>query len=214
MARPAAASAAHPSAPAAVGRFWRALAAAGLALAVGAALTACGTPTATPEPAMPTALPEPPTVVPATEVPVIAATATLTPTATATMVVPTLAPTAALVAPTTAAAPPTTAAQPTTAAPLPTAAPPTASGGAPVIEFYPDNGVFEVPKDQMCIAVNWRTENVTDVRLEWGGKAIAVAASGRQPDICFGEKKIELKLIYKLADGREETRTIEVKKKD
>ena len=58
------------------------------------------------------------------------------------------------------------------------------------------------------------TREARPIRLEWGGKATAVAASGRQPDICFGEKKIELKLIFKHKDGREETRSIEVKRKD
>lgn len=200
---------AHPSAPMPSARLRTTLAAAGLALTIGLSLTACGTPpTATPEPPPVTALPEPATVVPMTETPVVTATATLTPTATATEVVATQAPTAAPAQPTPAAA------QPTAAVAPPTAAQPTANGGASVIDFYPDNAQFEVPKDQMCIAVNWHTENVTDVRLEWGGKPIAVAASGRQPDICFAEKKIELKLIYKLKDGREESRTIEVKRKD
>ncbi|MEO8085047.1 MAG: hypothetical protein ABI780_14595, partial [Ardenticatenales bacterium] len=168
-------------------------------------------PTATPEPAPSTALPEPATVVPVTEAPVVTATATLTPTATATEIVPTQVPTVAAVAPSPVAAQPTVVA--TQAAVVQPTAAPTANSGEPVIEFYPDNGQFEVPKDQMCIAVNWRTENVTDVRLEWGGKANSVAASGRQPDICFSEKKIELKLIYKFKDGREESRTIEVKHK-
>ncbi|MFN8423603.1 MAG: hypothetical protein U0470_09570 [Anaerolineae bacterium] len=204
MNRPAAA---HPSAPTSTGRVRRALSAAGFMLVVGLALTACGTPpTATPEPAPVTALPEPATVVPVTDTPVVTATATLTPTATATEIVATQVPTVAVVAPSPVAAQPTAAVAPPTAAP-------TANSGAPVIDFYPDNGQFEVDKDQMCIAVNWHTENVTDVRLEWGGKPIAVAASGRQPDICFGEKKIELKLIYKHKDGREESRTIEVKHK-
>lgn len=204
---------AHPSAPLPSARLRTTLAAAGLALTIGLSLTACGTPpTATPEPPPVTALPEPATVVPPTATAVVTATATITPTATATEIPATPVPTVAVVAPTPAAAQPLVTEQGPPPLYPPTAAP-TANSGAPVIDFYPDNGQFEVDKDQMCIAVNWHTENVTNVRLEWGGKTIDVAASGRQPDICFGEKKIELKLIYKHKDGREESRTIEVKHK-
>jgi hypothetical protein len=207
---------AHPSTrPAAVSssshraRAFATIVATGALGVLALSLGACENPTATP--AEPTALPataEPPTDVPPPTA-IVTPTATLTPTAVA---APTLPPPPPVV-PTTAAV-----AQPTVAAPVvaPTTAPvPTANSGLPVIEFYPDNGQANLGKDQLCTAVNWRTENVTDVRLQiGGGPATSVAASGRQGDICFGEDKLKIRLIYKHTDGREESREIDLTRED
>ena len=42
----------------------------------------------------------------------------------------------------------------------------------------------------------------------------SVAASGRQGDICFGEDKLKIRLIYKHTDGREESREIDLTRED
>jgi hypothetical protein len=118
-----------------------------------------------------------------------------------------------------------TAATPTpTDTPVPTRVPVTAAPSATptataepteqaAVEFYPDNWFFELPADQKCAAVNWRTRGVTDVELQIGdGSRDPVPASGRQGDICFGGNKITFRLFYKLPDGTEEKQEFELRR--
>jgi hypothetical protein len=102
---------------------------------------------------------------------------------------------------------------PTSAA---TAVPPTPVATATVawaVEFYPDNGQYQIPEDQRCIAVNWQTQGVTDLYLEREGFGrVSVPATGREANICFGEDEITYHLHFKLPDGTEQHRTIRIER--
>jgi len=147
---------------------------------------------ATAQPA--TALPAPPTDEPG---PAATEPATAAPTE-----APTLAPTA----------PPATLVPPPTVPPAPTAT--TEPTVSPVsVEFYPENGQFVIPDDQLCTALNWRTTGVTDLFLQReGGERTAVGPSGRQGDICFSDDEMIFFLYYRLPDGREESRSVRLER--
>lgn len=98
--------------------------------------------------------------------------------------------------------------QPTAVPPTPTAtAQPTA---AVSVSFFPDNDVYELPKDQLCTAVNWRTTGVTDVQLEREGSGrTPVGPSGRE-EACF-EGRVRYFLYYRTPDGAEQRAEMELR---
>jgi hypothetical protein len=124
---------------------------------------------------------------------------------------------AALAAPTEAAAVAPTVAVAATRVPSTPA--PTATSVATVIptasvsvEFYPANNVYEIGKDDSCTAVEWKTTGVTTVQLEREGLGRKdVGATGRE-EVCFGGRNVKLYLYYKLPDGREERRELEIRR--
>ena len=100
----------------------------------------------------------------------------------------------------------------------PTAVPPTPVPPTPTqvqwsVEFYPDNHVYVVPEDQLCVAVNWRTQGVTDVFLQRDdGERESVEASGRRPDICGWEDEVLFTLYFKIPGGEEQSRTVRIER--
>jgi hypothetical protein len=98
-----------------------------------------------------------------------------------------------------------------------TAAPPTATATATVtptaevhVEFYPDNGVLELPRDQSCTAVNWKTTGVTDVQLEREGLGRKPVGSQGREEACFSGRQMYY-LYYKLPDGTEQRAEMELR---
>jgi hypothetical protein len=120
---------------------------------------------------------------------------------------PTAAPTAVPTQPPAATRPPVS--------PVPAAsATPVASPTSPVsVQFYPENQVYEIEKEDRCTAVAWNAAGVTDVQIEREGMGRkAVGAVGRE-EVCFGEREVRYFLYYKLPDGREERREVVIRRK-
>jgi len=91
---------------------------------------------------------------------------------------------------------------------------PAATGGptaAVSVEFFPDDGVFELPADQLCPAVNWRASGVTDVQLEREGLGRSPRGLAGREEVCFGGR-VRMFLYYRLPDGTEERREIELRR--
>jgi hypothetical protein len=99
--------------------------------------------------------------------------------------------------------------------PPPATETPTATPTAEVsVEFFPDSGVYELPRDQMCTAVNWRTSGVKYVQLEMEGRGrTPVGAQGRQENVCF-EGRLTFYLYVTLPDGTEERHEMELRHKN
>jgi hypothetical protein len=84
---------------------------------------------------------------------------------------------------------------------------------AVAVDFYPDNRVYEIGKDDSCTAVVWNTSGVTQVQLEREGLGRKdVGATGRE-EVCFTGRSIKLYLHYKLPGGREDAREVEIRRK-
>ena len=78
------------------------------------------------------------------------------------------------------------------------------------VEFYPKGNVYELPSDQLCTAVLWRTSGVKDVQLEREGLGRKpVGASGNE-EVCF-EGRTTFYLYYRLPDGSERREQMELR---
>lgn len=123
-------------------------------------------------------------------------------------------------APTETQAPPTDTPAPTLARPTaaPTLVPPTPTASAEPtpttqVEFYPDNGKYEIPDTQLCTAVIWNTQGVTNLELERVGHGRKGVGERGREEVCFREKSVTMILYFTLPDGRQDTRTITITKK-
>lgn len=101
------------------------------------------------------------------------------------------------------------------ATPAPTNPPePTAAPAAEwFVEFYPDNWTYQIPKDQLCAGINWRSAGVTDLVVgRVGGAGESVEAEGKKGDNCFSEKEAEFFLEYKRPDGQVERKEFKIER--
>jgi hypothetical protein len=109
---------------------------------------------------------------------------------------------------------PTLTSIPPTKAPEITATPTITPTPEVSVEFYPDNGIYELPRDQKCTAINWKTSGVTNVQLEMEGRGrLPVGPEGRQDNVCF-DGRVTFYLYVTLPDGREERHEMELRHKN
>ena len=104
---------------------------------------------------------------------------------------------------------------PATLAPTSPPEPTTPPAPAWFVEFYPDNWTYQIPKDQLCAGVNWKSAGVTDLvfgRLGEGFGSEPVEAEGREGDICFPEKEAKFFLEYKKPDGQVERKEFQLER--
>jgi hypothetical protein len=108
---------------------------------------------------------------------------------------------------------PTSTSAPVTKPPPPTETP-TATPTAEVsVEFYPDNGVLELPRDQKCTSVNWKTSGVTNVHLEREGLGRKPVGPVGREEACYTARQRYF-LYYTLPDGTEERMEMELRHKN
>lgn len=106
--------------------------------------------------------------------------------------------------------PPPTAVVPTT---VPATAAPTAVPTSAVsISFSPANGLYEIPKSDLCTSVSWQTSGVTAVQLERNADGRRDVEPSGTEEVCFSEKEVKYTLWFKQPDGGEDKREIVIKR--
>lgn len=108
---------------------------------------------------------------------------------------------------------PTETTVPVTKPPPPTATPTITPTAEVHVEFWPDNGVLELPRDQKCTSVNWKTSGVSDVELEREGLGRKPVGPVGREEACYTARQ-KYYLYYKLPDGREERMEMELRHKN
>ena len=102
---------------------------------------------------------------------------------------------------------------PATRAPV-TAEPTAAPTAAMSISFSPANGVYEIPKKDLCTSVSWQTTGVTAVQLERNADGRRDVEPSGTEEACFGDKEVKYTLWFKLPDGNEDHRELVIKRDD
>lgn len=104
-------------------------------------------------------------------------------------------------------------ARPVTAVPAATVTATAAPTEAVSVELYPNNYVYELEPEDSCTAVLWRATGVTGLQLEREGMGRKDVGTAGREEVCFGERQVRFILYFKLPDGRDDRRELEIRRK-